>query len=86
MDGDEWGDACDCDIDRDEIPCYTRPGPSLWDCAPGQSCCESADNVFCKYGHYCLDDTANFFIRVYRKSGTAKTCKETEYVLEVSNG
>lgn len=50
-------------VHRGEDPCVT-PG-TQWNCQPGTPCCESG---YCTSNHnyrYCLDDSADFYIKVF---------------------
>ena len=67
-------------------PCVTKPGTKLWDCAPSDACCESGDSDDCKGFTYCTDDTAQYYIKVYRSAGSAANCTETDYTIKVING
>ncbi len=87
---------------RGEAPCVTPGSPTnrLWSCcAPGECAAGagSAQNVCCNNATQCSgtvntnvrncnNNSADYFIKVYRFSGAATTCAQTEYQLEVSAG
>ena len=80
-------------------PCVSAPS---WDCCKtgecggGQSanaCCGGINNdnpTQCtdslKNKRQCGSDASTFFVKVYRASGAATSCAETEYAIEISNG
>ena len=56
-------------------------------------CCGGANNdntTQCgdalKNKRHCASDASTFFVKVFRLTGSAATCSETEYTLEISNG
>ena len=77
-----------------ENPCVTRPGPRLWDCCASSDngcgtggvnahpCCQSSESTFCYGYHYCVDDSAYYYIKVYRATPPA-TCNDTQYTLQI---
>ncbi|MBM4387478.1 MAG: hypothetical protein FJ088_07035, partial [Deltaproteobacteria bacterium] len=36
--------------------------------------------------NYCKDNGATYVVRIYRESGSAANCDETQYTVEFSNG
>ena len=75
------------------VPCVTAD-LSKWDCCTvaacgpvGSDCCESTALCGDSHGYgYCSDDSTTFFVRVYRAKGFPKTCDDTAYALQISNG
>ena len=77
-----------------ENPCVTRPGSKLWDCCASNDtgcgtggvnphpCCKSSESTFCHGYHYCADDSAYYYIRVYRSTPPAN-CNDTQYTLQI---
>jgi hypothetical protein len=73
-----------------ECPAETQSPPSDPCCAgdsvgagggSGVPCTDGTKNV-----RFCSDNQDTFYIRVYRATGSATQCSQTDYALEVSNG
>ncbi len=83
-----------------ENPCVTSFTPTWNCCRPGEcqdgattedACCGGNNNdnpIWCSEHHNirtCNDESSTYYIKVFRASGTAATCAETEYTFEISN-
>ncbi|MBM4395072.1 MAG: thrombospondin type 3 repeat-containing protein [Deltaproteobacteria bacterium] len=77
-----------------EDPCVTKPpndsSGTLWKCAPGTTCCQSQGSLCGDKSigkRYCLDDSADYYIRVYWTRPTFATdCNATHYRFSITNG
>ncbi|MBM4395532.1 MAG: thrombospondin type 3 repeat-containing protein [Deltaproteobacteria bacterium] len=79
----------------------TAPGGARWDCCKSgecqaggtaDACCGGASNnntTHCtdatKDKRYCRDDSATYYLKVYRTSGSASKCDDTAYSITLSN-
>ncbi len=71
-----------------EDKCLTHDKDVGWKCnstgAAGGSD-PSCDTRYASY-HWCVNDGTTYYIHVYRGTGTAASCADTKYTLEVTNG
>ena len=83
-----------------ENPCVSYPPPT-WGCCKQGECQAGGSPVGCCGGikndnptqctdltydkRYCLDDTATFYLKVYRTSASASKCEDTAYTLTISD-